>query len=82
MCWQIDITNTESRYQPLWWLAFIVLFTVLNLAGVELSFNVQLGFTFLSLLVLLVFYVGALLKFDFNKVSVKIAVLGLRWNQF
>lgn len=47
-------------YAPLWWIVFYVLFVGLNVHGVELSFRIQLVTTLLSVLLLLVFYVGAI----------------------
>ena len=66
---QVDIPETDSKWEPLWWFGFFTLFTVLNILGVKLSFNFELFFTIVSLLVLIVFYIGAIPKFNFDKVS-------------
>ncbi|XP_075264526.1 putative transporter R00093, partial [Convolutriloba macropyga] len=64
---QVDIPETDSKWEPLWWFGFFTLFTVLNILGVKLSFNFELFFTIVSLLVLIVFYIGAIPKFNFDK---------------
>ncbi len=66
---QVDITETDPKWEPLWWFAFFVAFTVLNILGVKLSFNFELFFTIVSLLVLFVFYGAAIPKVDYNKVN-------------
>jgi ethanolamine permease len=53
--------------QPLWWAIFYVLFVGLNFYGVEASFRFTVFICLMSLAILLVFSVGALTKFDFQK---------------
>jgi len=45
---------------PLWWALFYALFVGINIAGVELTFRVTLAITIVALLVLVVFWIGAL----------------------
>ncbi|OQR92621.1 Amino Acid-Polyamine-Organocation (APC) Family [Achlya hypogyna] len=58
-------SSTDSG--PAWWALFFVLFTVLNVAGIALSFRVQLGATVLSVLILIVFYIGAATQFSYDE---------------
>ena len=66
---QIQITHTDPKWHPLWWLGFVVILTSLCVAGVRFSFMVELAFTILSLLVLVVFYCGAIPEVDFPRVK-------------
>jgi len=45
---------------PIWWALFYVIFVGVNIAGVELTFRVTIAITILALLVLVVFWIGAL----------------------
>jgi ethanolamine permease len=45
---------------PIWWALFYVIFVGVNIAGVELTFRVTVAITILALLVLVVFWIGAL----------------------
>lgn len=54
-------------YSPLWWIGFNVLFVALNIMGVVASFRVQVFATLLSMIMLIVFYVGAATQMDFDK---------------
>ncbi|KDO24861.1 hypothetical protein SPRG_09693 [Saprolegnia parasitica CBS 223.65] len=58
---------SSSNSGPLWWALFFVLFTVLNIAGIALSFRVQLFATVLSVLILVVFYIGAATQFSYDQ---------------
>ena len=51
---------------PLLWAAFYVLFVGVNIAGVELTFRVTVAITALALLVLIVFWIGALPHFSWE----------------
>jgi len=62
-----QILTLDEWVSPLWWILFYVLFTVLNIAGIELSFRVQLVCTLLSVLILVVFYIGAATQVDYQK---------------
>uniref|UniRef100_K3WA61 Amino acid permease/ SLC12A domain-containing protein n=1 Tax=Globisporangium ultimum (strain ATCC 200006 / CBS 805.95 / DAOM BR144) TaxID=431595 RepID=K3WA61_GLOUD len=49
-----SLLDLDSDYGPLWWCVFYVLFVVLNVVGIELSFRIQLFTTVLSVILLLV----------------------------
>jgi ethanolamine permease len=51
---------------PLLWALFYALFVGVNIAGVELTFRVTVAITILALLVLLVFWIGALPHFRWS----------------
>ena len=53
--------------QPLWWAIFYVIFVGLNFYGVEASFRFTVAICLVSLAILLVFFIGAIPKFDFTK---------------
>jgi ethanolamine permease len=58
--------GTGPRWDPLWWLACYAVFAAFNIAGVELSFRVSVWSTICALLILAVFFVGAIPHFDLN----------------
>ncbi|OQS00984.1 Amino Acid-Polyamine-Organocation (APC) Family [Thraustotheca clavata] len=62
-----QVLGYESNMSPVWWVTFCVLFLLLNIGGVAMSFNVQCAATFLSLLFLIIFYVGAAFNVDYDK---------------
>jgi ethanolamine permease len=53
--------------QPVWWLIFYAIFVGLNFVGVVASFRFTVFICFLSLVILAVFFIGAIPKLDFNK---------------
>jgi ethanolamine permease len=53
--------------QPLWWAIFYAVFVGLNVFGVEASFRFTVAICLISLAILLVFFIGAIPKFDFGK---------------
>lgn len=61
------IFGTPAEWQPLWWIAFYVLFVGLNVVGVELSFKVTVVVTLLALACLAVFWLSALPAIDFRR---------------
>ena len=61
------IFGTPTHLQPLWWLAAYVVFVLLNVAGVELSFKVSVAVTLMALAVLIVFFVSAIPAADFSR---------------
>ena len=61
------IFGTPTHLQPLWWLAAYVLFVLLNVAGVELSFKVSVAVTLMALAVLIVFFASAIPAADFSR---------------
>jgi ethanolamine permease len=58
------IFGTPESWAPLWWLVSYVIFVGLNIWGVEISFRFSVLITLVALLILLVFYIGALPHFD------------------
>lgn len=60
------IFETPAQYQPLWWIGFYVVFVILNVVGVELSFKVTVAITLLALACLVVFWVSALPHINFS----------------
>ncbi|ETV76804.1 hypothetical protein H257_09253 [Aphanomyces astaci] len=61
-----QLLKLEEGHGPIWWVVFYVLFTVLNLIGVALSFRVQVAATVLSVVILIVFYIGAISYVDYG----------------
>lgn len=61
------IFGTPDSWAPLWWLVSYVLFVGLNIWGVEISFRFSVIITFVALLILAVFYVGAIGHFDLQQ---------------
>ncbi|MBV8572586.1 MAG: amino acid permease [Acidobacteriaceae bacterium] len=59
--------GTSPRWAPIWWLACYLLFLVLNVLGVEISFRVSATVTLFALAVLLVFSLLALPHFDLRR---------------
>ena len=68
------IFETAPQYQPLWWLGSYIVFLVLNLLGVELSFRVSVIVTIAALLILAVFWVSAIPNVDFNHWALNVGV--------
>lgn len=58
--------GTPASCAPFWWLLCYVLFVTFNVIGVELSFWVSFVVTLCALAVLLVFFVGALPRFNLS----------------
>ncbi len=61
------IFGTPSSWEPLWWLICYAVFVCLNLYGVELSFRFGVFITISALVVLAVFWVGAIPHFDLQR---------------
>jgi ethanolamine permease len=70
------IFGTPAAWQPLWWIAFYLVFVGLNIVGVELSFRVTLVVTLLALACLVVFWVSALPKIDFGRWALNVGAEG------
>jgi ethanolamine permease len=68
------IFETGPQFQPVWWLFSYIVFLVLNLVGVELSFRVSVFVTVAALLILAVFWVSALPAVDFERWALNIGV--------
>ncbi len=60
------VFGTPASWTPLWWLACYVVFVGLNIWGVEMSFRVSAITTCGALLVLAIFYAGAIPHLDLN----------------
>ncbi|KAL8022333.1 putative amino acid/polyamine transporter I [Plasmopara halstedii] len=54
-----EILGLSSDLNPVWWLACYIIFVTLNISGVEMTFRVQAAATVMSVMILLIFYVGA-----------------------
>jgi ethanolamine permease len=61
------IFGTPAAWEPAWWLACYVVFVLMNIWGVEMSFRVSVVTTVSALAVLLVFYVGAVPLVDVHR---------------
>ncbi|NML44347.1 amino acid permease [Ramlibacter sp. G-1-2-2] len=72
------IFETPVAWQPLWWLAFYVVFVGLNIAGVELSFKVTLVVTLLALACLAVFWASALPRIAFARWALDVGPGGVK----
>jgi ethanolamine permease len=66
------IFGTPPEWQPLWWAASYVVFLLLNLIGVELSFRVSVLVTVAALAILAVFWVSAIPAIDFDRWALNI----------
>ena len=60
----LESTLGWSPPAPALWAAFYALFVAINVAGVELTFRFTVGVTLVALLVLVVFWIGAIPHFD------------------
>jgi ethanolamine permease len=67
------IFETTPGFQPIWWILGYILFVVLNVAGVALSFRVTLIVTVLALAVLVIFWISAIPNMDFSRWALNIA---------
>lgn len=61
------IFGTPEAAAPLWWLAAYAVFVGLNATGVETSFRFTVAITGMALVILAVFWVGALAHFDLER---------------
>ena len=68
------IFETGPEYQPVWWLASYIVFLLLNLLGVELSFRVSVLVTVAALAILAVYWVSAIPSIDFERWALNIGV--------
>jgi ethanolamine permease len=67
------ILGAPAETQPLFWIAFYIIFVTLNYVGVELSFRFSLIITILALLCLAVFHLSAIGHIDFSRWALNIA---------
>ncbi|HEB90566.1 MAG TPA: amino acid permease [Deltaproteobacteria bacterium] len=63
----VEDTLGLSLPEPVWWALFYAFFVGINVIGVELTFRVTVGITILALLVLVVFWIGALPLFSWDE---------------
>jgi ethanolamine permease len=68
------IFETGPEFQPVWWFISYVVFLLLNLLGVELSFRVSVIVTVAALMILAVFWVSAIPNVDFSHWALNIGV--------
>jgi ethanolamine permease len=61
------VFGTPGHWAPLWWLLCYFVFVACNVMGVEASFRVSLVITLCALAILLVFFLGALPRFDLHR---------------
>jgi ethanolamine permease len=66
------IFATPKWAEPLWWLASYAVFVALNVYGVELSFRVSVVITLIALAVLLVFWIAAIPRLDFERYALDV----------
>ncbi|OWZ13367.1 Amino acid/polyamine transporter [Phytophthora megakarya] len=62
-----QLLSLSSEYGPIWWAIFYVMFVSLNIVGIEMTFRVQAFTTVVSVLILLVFYVGAATQISYTE---------------
>ena len=67
------IFETPDAAQPLWWAGSYLVFLLLNLYGVELSFRVSVFVTLGALAILAIYWVSAIPAIDFNHWALNIA---------
>ena len=72
-----SIFGTPAAWQPVWWVAFYIVFVCLNIIGVELSFKVTLVVTLLALACLVVFWVSALPAASFSRWALNVGPGGV-----
>jgi len=72
-----NIFETPTAYQPLWWVGFYVVFVILNVIGVELSFKVTLIITLAALACLVVFWIAALPNINFSQWAMNVPAVGV-----
>ena len=68
------IFETPDSWQPLWWAGSYLVFLLLNLYGVELSFRVSVAVTLGALAILAIYWVSAIGSIDFERWALNIGV--------
>lgn len=69
-----SIFGTGAEFAPVWWIIGYVIFVGLNIWGVSASFKFTVIICFLALAVLVIFYVGAIPYFDFDRWALNLGV--------
>ncbi len=60
------VFGTGPDWAPLWWAVAYILFVGMNISGVELTFRFTVFITLLALLILGVFFIGAIPHFEWS----------------
>ncbi|MCG8306165.1 MAG: amino acid permease [Cytophagales bacterium] len=68
------IFDTGPESLPYWWFGFYVIFTNLNIIGVELTFRLTVTVTILALFCLIVFWISSIGHIDFTTNALNIKV--------
>jgi ethanolamine permease len=66
------IFETSPDLLPLWWFGFYLVFTVLNIVGVALSFRFAITLTFMALGCLVIFWISSIGSTDFTTFALDI----------
>ncbi|OQS05555.1 Amino Acid-Polyamine-Organocation (APC) Family [Thraustotheca clavata] len=61
------VLGLSSAWSPVWWVVFCFIFLLLNIGGVALTFNAQAATTCISVLFLVIFYIGSISHIDYDK---------------
>ncbi|MGE0213027.1 MAG: amino acid permease [Parvibaculaceae bacterium] len=67
------IFGTSPEFQPVWWILGYIVFVILNVMGVALSFRVTLIVTLAALAVLVIFWASAIPNINFSRWALNIA---------
>lgn len=67
-----NVFETPAAYAPLWWVGAYSIFVGLNIRGVEASFRFSVFIAFFALAILVIFYIGAIPHFDFDRWALNI----------
>jgi ethanolamine permease len=68
-----SVFGTPPEVAWVWWVIVFIVFVGLNVWGVELSFRFTVFITFLSMAILIFFFLAALSAFDFGKYALNMA---------
>ena len=66
------VFGTPAEFQWVWWVIIFVVFVGLNIWGVELSFKFTVLITFVSMAILIFFFIAALTAFDFDTYALNV----------
>jgi ethanolamine permease len=68
-----SVFGTPPEVAWVWWVIVFIVFVGLNIWGVELSFRFTVFITFVSMAILIFFFLAALSAFDFGKYALNMA---------
>src|SRR5262245_8178454 len=68
-----SVFGTPPEVAWVWWVIIFIVFVGLNIWGVELSFRFTVFITFVSMAILIFFFLAALSAFDFGKYALNMA---------